>query len=99
MLVSLAAVRESNFSAERNAVIAHYGPLGLLEMGDQDVLNIIAHKNPYNFHVLPCSVNVRCAMADDVYSVSSLCRRPWKNDKEKIVVLSPRMPFSALINC
>ncbi|KAK9918360.1 hypothetical protein WJX75_003496 [Coccomyxa subellipsoidea] len=59
LVVSLAAVRTSNFSAERDAVIAQYGPLGLLEMGDQDVLNIIAHKHPYNFHVLPCSVNVR----------------------------------------
>ena len=83
MLVSLAAVRTSNFSAERNAVIAHYGPRGLLEMGDQDVLNIIAHKHPYNFHVLPCSVNVRCAMADGVFRVSSLSRLPWKDDKKR----------------
>lgn len=59
MMASLAAVRTSNFTAERDAIIEHYSPLGQLPLGDQDVLNIYGHHHPEQIYVMPCMFNFR----------------------------------------
>jgi hypothetical protein len=59
-MASLAAVRASNFTAERDAIIKHYSPLGQLPLGDQDVLNIYGHHHPEQIYVMPCVFNFRC---------------------------------------
>ncbi|EIE21821.1 hypothetical protein COCSUDRAFT_56271 [Coccomyxa subellipsoidea C-169] len=59
MMASLAAIRASNFTAERDAIIANYLPLNQLPLGDQDVLNIYGHDHPDQIYVMPCIFNFR----------------------------------------
>lgn len=59
MMASLAAIRASNFTAERDEIIAHYSPLNQLPLGDQDVLNIYGHDHPDQIYVMPCIFNFR----------------------------------------
>ena len=60
LMSSLAAVRVSNFTTERDAIIDHYSPLGKLQLGDQDILNIYGHNHPHQIYVMPCMFNFRC---------------------------------------
>ena len=59
LMASLVTVRASNFTAEREAIIAHYLPLGHLPLGDQDILNIYGHHHPEQFYAMPCMFNFR----------------------------------------
>lgn len=62
LMASLEAVRASNFTAERDAIIGHYSPLGKLQLGDQDILNIYGHSVPDQIYVMPCVFNFRCPL-------------------------------------
>ncbi|CAL8471656.1 g11198 [Coccomyxa elongata] len=59
LMASLATVRASNFTAERDAIIERYSPRGLLPLGDQDVLNIYGHDHPKHIYEMPCIFNFR----------------------------------------
>ena len=59
LMLSLEAVRASNFSAERDAIIALYQPLQQLPLGDQDVLNIYGAAHPEEIYKMPCIYNFR----------------------------------------
>jgi UDP-xylose:glucoside alpha-1,3-xylosyltransferase len=61
MMASLARMRASNFTADRDDIIAHWGP-EYLPLGDQDVLNIYGHKHPEAIYLMPCIFNFRCAL-------------------------------------
>ena len=78
LLVDLARVRESNFSAERDDIIATWGKKGALPWGDQDVLNIYLNRHRDQAYVLPCKFNVRWAhlpSLDGLHVEASLRRR------------------------
>lgn len=64
LMASLAAVRASTFTVERDLIIDHYSPQGHLPLGDQDVLNIYGHYHPDQMYVMPCIFNFRCAFRD-----------------------------------
>ena len=59
MLLNLHAIRESNFSAERDEIVAQYGPRKLILLGDQDILNIYANMHPEDLFEMPCTFNFR----------------------------------------
>ncbi|CAL8471657.1 g11199 [Coccomyxa elongata] len=59
LMASLAAVRASTFTVERDAIIDYYSPQGHLPLGDQDVLNIYGHYHPDQMYVMPCIFNFR----------------------------------------
>ncbi len=61
LMASLATVRASNFTAERDAIIERYSARGLLPLGDQDVLNIYGHDHPNHIYKMPCIFNFRPA--------------------------------------
>ena len=61
MLADLARMRNNNFSADRDDIIATWGVKGALPWGDQDVLNVYLSGHRDQAYVLPCKFNVRCA--------------------------------------
>lgn len=73
-MASLAAVRASTFTVERDAIIDYYSPQGHLPLGDQDVLNIYGHYHPDQMYVMPCIFNFRCATKDITpYTADLIC--------------------------
>ena len=54
LMLSLERVRASNFTAERDELIAFYQPLQQLPLGDQDVLNAYGSRHPEQIFKMPC---------------------------------------------
>jgi UDP-xylose:glucoside alpha-1,3-xylosyltransferase len=59
LMLSLERVRASNFTAERDELIALYQPQQLLPLGDQDVLNAYGSRHPEEIFKMPCIYNFR----------------------------------------
>ena len=59
-MMDLAGIRQSNFSAERDAALDVYGfKLDLIQLGPQDVLNIYGAFHPEHIYEMPCVYNYR----------------------------------------
>ena len=60
MMMDLARIRQSNFSAERDAILDEYSyKLDLIQLGPQDVLNIYGAFHPDHVYEMPCVYNYR----------------------------------------
>ena len=60
MMMDLARIRRSNFSAERDAILDKYSfKLDLIQLGPQDVLNIYGAFHPDEMYEMPCVYNYR----------------------------------------
>ena len=58
-MMSLEAIRNFNFSAERDDIVAQHGPRNELRLGDQDILNVYASRHPERILQMPCIFNFR----------------------------------------
>ena len=60
LMLNLDRLRQSNFSAERDAYVEEYGRRrDQIRLGPQDVLNIYGHYHPDHIYVLSCNFNFR----------------------------------------
>ena len=59
IMLSLARIRDRNFSPDRDAYVAKYHPTGQLKLGPQDILNVYGNHHPDRIYEMPCIYNAR----------------------------------------